>query len=154
MESIPVRKYLPHGSPAWVDDGASFFVTGCCADRRLNRLCHPNNAEALGESIGHYHRCGRWFVHLFLLMPDHWHAILGFPDNRVRKPIEDWKRYVARHHGIPWQRDFFDHRLRNAAEHETKAAYIRQNPVRAGLVRNADDWPYVWDRRNLPDFGT
>jgi hypothetical protein len=47
--------------------------------------------------------------------------------------IERWKRYTATRAGIRWQRDFFDHRLRADESFEAKSAYIRQNPVRAGL---------------------
>jgi len=48
--------------------------------------------------------------------------------------------------GIGWQRDFFDHRLRKNEAYLEKAAYIRMNPVRAGLVASAEDWPYVWEQ--------
>ena len=38
-----------------------------------------------------------------------------------------------------WQRGLFDHVLRN--DESQKWNYVRDNPVRAGLVTNADDWP-------------
>lgn len=41
-----------------------------------------------------------------------------------------------------WQRGFFDHLLRNSESYTEKWEYVRQNPVRAGLVRHPDDWPY------------
>jgi putative transposase len=41
-----------------------------------------------------------------------------------------------------WQRGFFDHVLRNDENYGQKWNYIRENPVRAGLVNNAEDWPY------------
>ena len=41
-----------------------------------------------------------------------------------------------------WQRGFFDHLLRSDESYAQKWNYVRENPVRAGLVRNADDWPY------------
>ena len=43
-----------------------------------------------------------------------------------------------------WQKNFFDHRLRSEEEWEEKTHYIRQNPVRAGLVGSAEEWPYVF----------
>jgi REP element-mobilizing transposase RayT len=42
-----------------------------------------------------------------------------------------------------WQRRFFDHVLRNEESYSQKWEYVRDNPVRAGLVANADDWPYA-----------
>ena len=56
-----------------------------------------------------------------------------------------WRHYLAKEQGIRWQRDFFDHRIRRDESHEEKAAYIRNNPVRGGLVKAPEDWPYVWE---------
>jgi REP-associated tyrosine transposase len=41
-----------------------------------------------------------------------------------------------------WQPEFFDHVLRNDESCSQKWEYVRENPVRAGLVPRADDWPY------------
>jgi hypothetical protein len=41
-----------------------------------------------------------------------------------------------------WQPGFFDHLLRNDESYNRKWEYVRENPVRAGLVSGADDWPY------------
>jgi putative transposase len=41
-----------------------------------------------------------------------------------------------------WQRGFFDHVMRSAESYSQKWDYVRENPVRAGLVRDADEWPY------------
>lgn len=44
--------------------------------------------------------------------------------------------------GPHWQKDFFDHVLRNQESLAEKWLYARQNPVRAGFVSDPDDWPY------------
>jgi REP element-mobilizing transposase RayT len=86
-----------------------------------------------------------WHVHLLVLMPDHVHGLLAFPsDQSIKQVMTAWKGYLAKTCGIEWQRDFFEHRIRDAAGLEEKAHYIRANPVRAGLVATAGDWPYVW----------
>jgi REP-associated tyrosine transposase len=41
-----------------------------------------------------------------------------------------------------WQPGFFDHILRSGESYAEKWNYVRENPVRAGVVKNADDWPY------------
>jgi len=41
-----------------------------------------------------------------------------------------------------WQEGFFDHILRNDESMRQKWEYIRQNPVRAGLITDPKDWPY------------
>ena len=44
---------------------------------------------------------------------------------------------------IHWQTGFFDHILRSTESNSEKWAYVRENPVRAGLVVKADDWPFL-----------
>jgi putative transposase len=58
--------------------------------------------------------------------------------------LGDWKRYTARALGIDWQRDFFDHRIRGEADGADQWSYIRENPVRAGLVERYHQWQHVW----------
>jgi REP element-mobilizing transposase RayT len=79
-------------------------------------------------------------------MPDHLHALLAFPpDKQMSKVIGAWKAFQSKRHGLRWQGNYFDHRIRNEAEAEEKAAYIRQNPVVKGLCVREEDWPWVYD---------
>jgi putative transposase len=48
-----------------------------------------------------------------------------------------------------WQREFFDHILRSNESYAEKWNYVRENPVRAGLVQSADDWPYAGEIETL-----
>ena len=72
--------------------------------------------------------------------------------------VKGLKRHLARslsaagHDPLPirnqklrsfWQPGFFDHLLRSDEPYAEKWNYVRNNPVRAGLVSNADDWPYA-----------
>jgi hypothetical protein len=41
-----------------------------------------------------------------------------------------------------WEEGFFDHVLRSDESYAQKWNYIRENPVRAGLVTSVEDWPY------------
>src|SRR6266436_4544226 len=41
-----------------------------------------------------------------------------------------------------WQISFFDHILRTAEDLSKTAEYILLNPVRAGLVKRPEDYPY------------
>jgi putative transposase len=152
------RRTLPHEPPLSVrTDNAVFFLTICCDPRSHNQLCHPEVSRRLFEAMAFYNDAGQWWAHFALLMPDHLHMLTSFPESgRARSPnaprrtptmaavISALKRYTARQFGIHWQRDFFDHRLRGDDSAREKEEYIRQNPVRAGLVKTADDWPYVW----------
>ncbi|MDD2239660.1 MAG: transposase [Kiritimatiellae bacterium] len=46
-------------------------------------------------------------------------------------------------YGRAWQEGFFDHALRSSESYSEKWNYVRMNPVRAGLVNNAEDWPFT-----------
>ena len=109
-------------------------------------VCLPETATVIFDAAKHYHHQLRWQVHLLLLMPDHLHALISFPKiESMEKVVRAWKHYLSKQHDIEWQRDYFDHRLRNDESHEEKAAYIRLNPVRTNLVATPGQWPYVWD---------
>lgn len=44
-----------------------------------------------------------------------------------------------------WQRGCFDRLLRSDEDLQSKWIYVKDNPVRAGLVERAEDWPYYLD---------
>jgi len=88
-------------------------------------------------------------VGCYVIMPEHIHLFVCGPDNFE---LGRWigilkqclaKRVVRAPSADPiWQRACFDHVLRNDESYAQKWNYVRENPVRAGLVTNADDWPY------------
>jgi hypothetical protein len=45
---------------------------------------------------------------------------------------------------------FFDHVLRSRESYEQKWLYVRENPVRAGLVQRVDDWPFAGEIHSVP----
>ena len=102
-----------------------------------------------------YHTRGVWYLDLMLLMPDHLHALIAIDgETSLSKIISDFKRATVKFADIRWQRNFFDHRLRHDESLEEKAAYIRNNPVRAGLILGEEDWPYVIDREEIENDRT
>lgn len=145
QDIFPERAKLPHVPPDRVKPTALFFVTLCCVPRGKNQLCHDNIAGVIFESAEFRQLRLDWHVTLLVLMPDHLHMLVAFPrDLQMRKIVTDWKSLLARKCGIGWQRDFFDHRIRDGESGEQKAEYIRQNPVRGGLVARAEEWKFVW----------
>jgi REP element-mobilizing transposase RayT len=64
---------------------------------------------------------------------------------RVETWITFWKREFRRELGASaprFQSDGFHHRLRGEESYAEKWEYVRANPVRAGLVKKPEDWPY------------
>jgi putative transposase len=85
-----------------------------------------------------------------VFLPDHWHAIVfpRFPLTLSRamesvKVASTHRLNGGRHQaGLVWQRRFFDRALRTVKEYNEKVAYLHHNPVKAGLVQRAEDWPW------------
>jgi putative transposase len=84
-------------------------------------------------------------------MPDHLHASVGIDDQRLTlsmgmKSLKNLLSKTLRLQGIPpphWQKGFFDHILRSEESYGEKWSYVRENPTRAGLVRQWRDWPFI-----------
>ena len=86
----------------------------------------------------------------YCLMPDHLHVIVSPGESTltlskflnifkgrttaVFRERKDLKKI--------WQRSAFDHVIRTEENLKGVIKYIRNNPVRKGIVENADDYPY------------
>lgn len=141
---LPERKRLPHEVPNWVTKCSFFFITINCAERGRNQLCIAGLGDKVLAAAAYQHDRLHWHCRLLLLMPDHLHAVIAFPDHAgMRRIMKNWKHYLAGELGTEWQRDFFDHRLRNQQEEREKIEYILMNPVRKGLCERAEEWPWI-----------
>jgi putative transposase len=138
---------LHHHTPPWVEHDAIFHIRIRVVQDFALLLIDPHLARALLDSAIFYHRQATWCCHLFLLMPDHLHALLAYPAGRhMRLIVGRRKAWHVRVSKLQWQDNFFDHRIRSPHELQLKAHYIRQNPVVKGLCAKADDWPWVVPR--------
>ena len=81
----------------------------------------------------------------YVIMPDHVHLFVrGGRIFRLSPWVGGLKRAMSVALKSPkrWQPGFFDHILRSDESYAEKWNYVRDNPVRAGLVKGADDWLY------------
>ena len=143
----PQRKTLPHAIPLWVNPHAEvYFISINCRERFTNQLAKPEISVRLFETVRYRQEKFLWWPHIFLLMPDHLHALISFPPSGqpLQSVVSQWKEWSAKQTGIGWQRDFFEHRLRHDESRRQKADYILENPVRKKLVARPEDWPFVY----------
>lgn len=59
----------------------------------------------------------------------------------VRPLSQSDSRRKKRELGI-WQRRFWEHRIRNIDDYWNHVHYIHYNPIKHGLVKRIEDWPY------------
>jgi putative transposase len=145
MRRFPRR--LHHELPLWVDpSGAVFHIRIRTAANNPVPLAEDKLAPKLLDSVIECARRAIWWPNLFLLMPDHIHALLSLnPIRRMSRVIGDWKKWTHQNYGVIWQDNFFDHRIRRDESLEEKGTYIRRNPVVKGLCNQPEDWPWVLD---------
>lgn len=126
-----------------------YFVT-CCTYRRRQLLARLNVHAAFIDFANKAHADFGIAVGRYVILPDHLHLFVTLADGC--KKLGNWigtlKRVLARQVGSTdsqdpiWQRGFFDYILRSTESYSEKWNYVQDNPVRAGLVANAADWPY------------
>lgn len=143
MGEYPQR--LHPETPGWVKAGSLFHVRIRVDAAQARPLTEPGLSADLIKAAQRYHELGSWWCELFLLMPDHLHALLRFPsDPGLTAVVGNWKRGTARFQGVKWQDNFFDHRIRDHAEANLKWHYIRLNPTAKLLCAKEEDWPHWW----------
>ena len=126
------------------------FFTAATFDRK--RILDNEIAHATLRSI--WKKSGEingWYVVDYLLMPDHIHffAQSAMESDPMGKWVKMWKSTSAREwikkgaSSVPiWQDEYFDHYLRSGESYSQKWEYVENNPVRAGLVTNPEEWPF------------
>ena len=144
--TIPSR----HADPDSIQhDRRTFFIT-TSTDGHRRLLQSDRMARLLIDTLVHYRDEGRYELHEFVIMPDHVHLLLTFGAamtlERAVQFIKGGFSYRVSHelgfkHAI-WQRGFSDSRILTADDYRSRAMYLRQNPVRAGIVQRAEDFPY------------
>ncbi len=93
-----------------------------------------------------------WLVGDYVLMPDHVHLFVrpAADAHALASWVKMWKSVSARAwiadgqaRAPVWQQEYFDRFVRSDESYAQKWEYVRNNPVRAGLVSVADPWPFM-----------
>ncbi len=109
--------------------------------------------QAIIGSLGWLSDKAGWLIHAATVMPTHVHAVMRNQAGRSGELLDDLervKRFTGRaanrihaHVGEFWARDDFDHWCRTPEKVEAAVRYVRENPVKAGLVKDWADWPWT-----------
>jgi putative transposase len=151
MATKPFPQRLHHEVPSWVDrSGVVFHIRIRAGQDNSVQLTNEELAPKLLASAIEFARKRIWWPTLFLIMPDHIHALLTFgATRRMSRVVGDWKKWHHLHHAVRWQENYFDHRLRRDESLEQKALYVRRNPVVKGLCSTPEDWPWILDSTSV-----
>jgi putative transposase len=105
-------------------------------------------ARLLIDVLSDYREQGKFLLHEFVVMPDHVHVLLTpAPEISLERAVQFIKggysyRLRKKENIQVWQESFTNHRIQDAEDYRRHCEYIRMNPVRAKLVREATEYPY------------
>ncbi len=142
------RRKLPH----WQTPGATYWITFRSVIGVLNEGERRIAFDAMrfwdGKKID---------IHALVVMPDHVHVLLSprtLPENpgvhfNLSEILTSVKSYSGRlisqgrgGLGQTWDRESYDHQIRDESEFRQKWEYIAQNPVKEGLAATPDRYPW------------
>ncbi len=143
MSEAPKRSRPTHGVKIIDSNSTIIYLT----------VCTKNRVPWLASEITHdlirrvWHDAQAWLVGRYVLMPDHLHLFAGWTGSDITLDawVRYWKSQFTKAGGQPqrrWQTDHWDTRMRTARQFEEKWEYVRNNPVRHGLVKRPDEWPF------------
>jgi putative transposase len=124
-------------------------ITACIQDRKPlftdpGAVCAC--VDALSRAATHF-ECT---VPIYCFMPEHLHLLLRGSSVAAdaRAAMASFKQrsgfwIAANRWELSWQKDFWDHVVRRAADVRAHIRYIANNPVRRGLATQWDEYPFT-----------
>ena len=148
------RRTLPHFERPW----AIYAVTiGTKKDRCLS----PKARTIVLNSLRHFHN-QRYQLFAACVMPNHVHLLLQpwprgnddsgnvifWPLSELMHSIKSFSAHrineLERKSGSLWEKEQFDRYLRSDRDLQEKFHYILRNPWDSGVVKQNQDYPWVW----------
>ena len=111
--------------------------------------CHlrrPEVAALVQENLLHFDG-ERYRLLAWVVMPNHVHALIETLQTPLAEILHGWKSFTGKaanrllnRAGDFWQNEYFDRFIRDEEHFHKAMCYIENNPVKAGLVRTAEEW--------------
>lgn len=147
------RIYLPD---------AIYFVTTCVRYRNPAFLDEAI-AQILEHTIHLNKKLKHFVLYAYVIMPDHMHLLVRPSEANISEVMRSIKtnssRDINRHNAsratrvmggyfshkrFAWQEKFYDHVIMSDDDFRTHIEYIKVNPVKAGIVQNPEDYPFLF----------
>ncbi|MBI2421961.1 MAG: transposase [Candidatus Hydrogenedentes bacterium] len=151
LRALSVEAERDGESKLWQLRRQAFRLIEEALDHRndIDYLVRPEVAALCTEALRNRHQRGIWLMDEYVLMPNHIHLLFQLRARELRPTMESLKRWTTQHarpilrlRGSLWQQEWFDHWSRSNEQDERIRMYIRNNPVKAGLVKDYREWPY------------
>jgi putative transposase len=137
--------------------GGMYFFTVTLLERKGDLLVR--HIDALRDAVRRVKRLYPFEIIAWVVLPDHLHCIWRLPAQDVDFPTR-WRlikllfckmipkgerlsvvRLAKGERGI-WHRRYWEHVLRDEADFSAHMDYVHFNPVKHGLAKSVQDWPF------------
>jgi len=113
-------------------------------------LVKGESPEIIKGAIKFREEGGVWRMIEYVIMPNHLHLFFEIKSGSLKDIISGFKRKtsteIRKKVGFEgehlWHREWFDHWSRSGEQDDRIRKYIRNNPVKAGMVKICNDWPF------------
>lgn len=127
----------------------TFFVTSSTQNKR-NLLQSDRSAGLFVEVLYHYRTQGKFRLHEFVIMPDHFHLLLTIGSEiSIESAVQFIKGGFAFRAGKEigirspfWQKGFSEVRVFDVQHYAKIRDYIQNNPVKRHLVAQPEEYFY------------
>ena len=151
--------------------GAAYFFT-VVTERRQRILTNDDVREALRAAIIKVRSTYPFEINAWVLLPDHLHCIWTLPEGDadfstrwrlIKREVTvaigaqyfrvDFQtvRRSQKQQGTIWQHRFWEHLIRDDGDFAAHMDYLHFNPVKHGLVKTANEWPWSSFHRLVKD---
>lgn len=115
-------------------------------------LQSERNAGLLIDVLRGYVARGKFTLHDFVIMPDHVHLLLtvetGMSIEKAMQLVKGGFSFrLGKEFGFKgevWQKGFSEVRVNDEGSFRQHKTYIAANPVKAGLAKTADEYPFCY----------
>jgi putative transposase len=123
----------------------TYLVTAVTAERR-SLFQVTATAELLEQTLFGYRSQGKFLLHAFVIMPDHFHALITpAPDVSLEKAMQFIKggfSFRLKSKLDVWMRSFNESQILSEEKFLKCVRYIEENPVRRGLASTPAAYPF------------
>lgn len=126
---------------------ATFFIT-CVTFERKQVL--QNHASLFEEVLERQCAKAEAELHAWVILPDHWHAVISLGGSSLPKLLKNIKLSLANKLKVAgafaggrfWQLRYWDHVIRDQRDYNTHIDYVHYNPVKHELVNSPFDYEF------------
>ena|SRR5437868_5723634 len=144
--SVPQR----NSSPTVIRQGLRTFFVSANTDGKKALFQVAENAALLVSTIYSYRSQGKFSLHDFVVMKNHFHLLLTVDENiAIERAVQfvkgGYSFRLKKEFGKAfevWQRGYSESRVYDVVSYEKHRNYIHQNPVKAGYVSAAELYEY------------